>query len=101
MVWVGKSTIQYWGDGGVGVVGMGCGEGLGMDKGAVVRLISCNAPLKASRLLWENTLGGSLFHWAIVRGGGGGGDCIYNSCGRWIFVCICVGGWILFGCVRV
>ena len=24
--------------------------------------------LKASRLLWVNTLGGSLFHWAIVRG---------------------------------
>ena len=24
--------------------------------------------MKASRLLWENTLGGSLFHWAIVRG---------------------------------
>ena len=31
MGWVGKSTIQCWGDGGVGVVGMGCGgEGLGM-----------------------------------------------------------------------
>ena len=25
-------------------------------KGAVVRLMSCNAPLKASRLLWVNTL---------------------------------------------
>ena len=25
-------------------------------KGAVVRLMSCNAPLKASRLLWANTL---------------------------------------------
>ncbi|KAK2176930.1 hypothetical protein NP493_630g00066 [Ridgeia piscesae] len=37
-------------------------------KGAVVRLMSCNAPLKASRLLWVNTLEGSLFHWAIVRG---------------------------------
>ena len=35
-------------------------------KGADVRLMSCNAPLKASRLLWVNTLGGSLFHWAIV-----------------------------------
>ena len=31
----------------------------------------------------------------------GGKNCIYNSCERWIFVCICVGGWILFGCVRV
>ena len=58
---------------GVGVVGVGCGGGLGWwdilsISGAVVRLISCNAPLKASRLLWVNTLGGSLFHWAIVRG---------------------------------
>ena len=25
---------------------------------------------------------------------------IPGSCGRLIFVCICVGGWILFGCVR-
>ena len=37
-------------------------------KGAVIRLMSCNALLKASRLLWVNTLSGSLFHWAIVRG---------------------------------
>ncbi|KAK2178105.1 hypothetical protein NP493_562g03029 [Ridgeia piscesae] len=36
-------------------------------KGAIVRLMSCNAPLKVSRLLWA-TLGGSLFDWAIVRG---------------------------------
>ena len=45
-------------------------------KGAVVRLISCNAPLKASRLLWVNTLDGSLFHcsgkavFVVVVGGG-------------------------------
>ena len=37
-------------------------------RDAVVRLMSSNAPLKASRVLWVNTLGGSLFHWAIVRG---------------------------------
>ncbi|KAK2194169.1 hypothetical protein NP493_2g18052 [Ridgeia piscesae] len=36
-------------------------------KGAVVRLMSCNAPLKASRPLWVNTLEGSMFHWVIVR----------------------------------
>ncbi|KAK2143053.1 hypothetical protein NP493_4671g00001 [Ridgeia piscesae] len=35
-------------------------------KGAVVRLMSCNAPLKASTLLWVNKLDGSLFHWAIA-----------------------------------
>ncbi|KAK2183613.1 hypothetical protein NP493_305g03027 [Ridgeia piscesae] len=37
-------------------------------KSAIVRLMSCNAPLKVSRLLWANTLDGSLFHWTIVRG---------------------------------
>ena len=37
-------------------------------KGAVVRLMSFNAPLKASRLFWVNTLDCSLFHWAVVRG---------------------------------
>ncbi|KAK2157636.1 hypothetical protein NP493_1861g00043 [Ridgeia piscesae] len=36
--------------------------------GAVVRLMSSNSLLKASRLLWVNTLYGSLFHWASVRG---------------------------------
>ena len=51
--------------GGWGVVGMGCGGG---QKGAVDRLMSCNAPLRVSRLLWVNTLDGSMFHWAIVRG---------------------------------
>ena len=45
-----------------GVVGTGC------LKGAIVRLMSCNAPLKVSKLLWANTLEGSLFHWAIVCG---------------------------------
>ena len=37
-------------------------------KGVFVRLMSSNAPLKASRLLWVNTLDGSVFHWAIVQG---------------------------------
>ena len=37
-------------------------------KGAVVRLISCNASLKALRLLGINALNGSLVHCAIVRG---------------------------------
>ena len=74
----GEKYNSMLGDGGVGVVGMGCGGGLGWWdllsinyrclKGAVVRLISCNAPLNASRLLWVNTLAGSMFHWAIVRG---------------------------------
>ena len=51
------------------MVGTGCGGGQGWwcvlsiggaCKGAVVRLMSCNAPgLKASRLLWANTLEGS------------------------------------------
>ena len=36
-------------------------------KGAVVRLISCSAPLKASRLLGINTFDESV-HWAIVGG---------------------------------
>ena len=98
--WVG--WVQFKGG---GVVGMGCGGGRGGGvywlywrclKGAIVRLMSCNAPLKVSRLLWANTLEGSLFHWAIVCGK----KTICSSCGRLIFVCICVGGWILFGCVR-
>ena len=105
LVWGGWGKVQV-NDGG----GWGCGrDGVWMGtgvvvcvtyrrclKGAVVRLMSCNAPLKASRLLWANTLDGSLFHWAIVRGK----KCICSSCGKLIFVCICVGGWILFGCVR-
>ena len=66
-------------------------------KGAVVRLISCSAPLKASRLLWINTLDESLFTGLLL----GERSCICSSCGRWIFVCICVGGWILFGCVNL
>ena len=37
-------------------------------KGAVVRSISRNAPVKASRLLGINALDGSLFHCAIVQG---------------------------------
>ena len=37
-------------------------------KGAIVRLMFCNAPLKVSRLLWANILERSLLHWAIVRG---------------------------------
>ena len=53
-------------------------------KAAVVRLISCTAPLKASRLLWVNTLDGSLFHWAIIRGGGGGA----------VFVIVVGGGYL-------
>ena len=59
-------------------------------KGAVVRLISCNVPLNASRLFGINALDGSLFHCAIVQG-----KKLYicSSCWRWIFVCICVGGW--------
>ena len=37
-------------------------------KGAVVRSISCNAPLKASRLLGINALDESLIHCGIVWG---------------------------------
>ena len=51
-VWRGTVCIAYW----------------RCLKGAVVRLMSYNAPLKAWRLLWANTLDGSLFHWAVVRG---------------------------------
>ena len=67
-----KCSNQGWGCG-----RDGCVEGDGVvvyigywrcPKGAIVRLMSCNAPLKVSRLLWTNTLEGSLFHWAIVCG---------------------------------
>ena len=36
-------------------------------KGAVIRLISCNAPLKASRLLWVYIFDGSLFQFYLTR----------------------------------
>jgi len=60
------------------VVGTGCGgdrsggvhclcHGRCMN-GAVVRSISCNAPLKALRLLGMNALNGSLFHCPTVQG---------------------------------
>ena len=72
--WGGWGKVQIKGG---GVVGMGCGGGRG---GGVYWLLEvpegCNcqvnvlqyAPLKVSRLLWANTLEGSLFHWAIVCG---------------------------------
>ena len=63
---------------------------------AVVRLMSCNAPLGASRLKWVNAIDGSMFHWAFVRIK----NHICSSCWRWTFVSISVGGWILFGSVR-
>ncbi|KAK2188509.1 hypothetical protein NP493_130g03004 [Ridgeia piscesae] len=70
--WGGWGKIQV-NDGG----GWGCGrDGVWRGTGwwsywrclkvAIVRLMSCNAPLKMSRLLWANTLEGSMFHWAIV-----------------------------------
>ena len=37
-------------------------------EGAVFRSISCNAPLKVSRLLGINVFRGSLFHCAVVWG---------------------------------
>ena len=65
--WGGWGKVQV-NDGG----GWGCGrDGDGVVvyivywrclKGAIVRLMSCNAPLKVSRLLWATTLEGSLFH---------------------------------------
>ena len=102
-----KSTM---GDG-VGVVGMGCGGGGGWVGGIYCLLevpqgcscqviISCNALLKASGLVWVNTLGGSLFHWAIVRGkklfiivvGGG-----YVSVFVWVVgSCLAVSGYMRF-----
>ena len=54
---------------GGGVVGMGVEGDRGggvyylLEVPEVVMLMSCNAPLKASRLSWVNTLDGSLFHW--------------------------------------
>ena len=65
-------------------------------KGAIVRLMSCNAPLKVSRLV------GKYIRLKSVPLGYCSWEksCICGSCGRLIFVCICVGGWILFGCVR-
>ena len=61
-------------------------------KGVVVRLMSCNAHLKASRLLWVKTLGRSMFHfWGkkavfiiVVRGG---------------YLCVFV--WVVGSCLAV
>ncbi|KAK2191065.1 hypothetical protein NP493_60g03024 [Ridgeia piscesae] len=74
--WGGWGKVQISDGGGWGCGGDGVWRGTGVVcvvywrclKGAIVRLMSCNAPLKASRLLWVNTLDGSLFPWAIVRG---------------------------------
>ena len=66
----GEKYKSMTGEGG-GVVGIWCGGGrggCGRLKGAVVRLMSCNAPLKVSRLLSANTLEGNMFQWAIVPG---------------------------------
>ena len=93
----GEKYKSMMGEGG-GVVGMRCGEGQGwwcvlLIGAAVVRLMSCNAPLNASRLLC-----GKYIRWKSVPLGNR--SCICSSCGKLIFVCICVGDWILFGCVR-
>ncbi|KAK2144632.1 hypothetical protein NP493_4159g00001 [Ridgeia piscesae] len=93
--WGGWGKVQIKGG---GVVGMGCGGGRGGGvycllevpeggRGAIVRLMSCNAPLKVSRLLWANTLEESLLHWAIVREK----SCICSSCGRLDLVWLCPG----------
>ena len=65
-------------------------------KDTCVRLMSCNAPLKASRLLWVNTLDGSIFYWVlfgkeavfvVVVGGG------YLSVFLWVVgSCLAVSG---------
>ncbi|KAK2186755.1 hypothetical protein NP493_190g05005 [Ridgeia piscesae] len=63
--WGGWGKVQVNDGGGCGCGRDGVWRGTGVVvciaywrclKGAVVRLISCNAPLKASRLLWANTL---------------------------------------------
>ena len=72
----GKKKRSVLGEGGVCGRGGVC-RGIGVVvcvvywrrlKGAVVRLISYNAPLKASMLLGIHALDGNLFHSAIVRG---------------------------------
>ena len=60
--WVGWGKVQV-SDGGRDGVWRGTGVVLYVVywrslKGAVVRLMSCNAPFKASRLLWVNALDG-------------------------------------------
>ncbi|KAK2193629.1 hypothetical protein NP493_11g13003 [Ridgeia piscesae] len=70
--WGGWGKVQVNDGEGGGVVGMGCGGGRG---GGVYCLLKepegCNCQvnvLQCTLLLWANTLEGSLFHWAIVRG---------------------------------
>ena len=65
--------------------GWGCGrDGVGRGSGVVV----CIAYWRCLKDACSTVL---LF---VER------SCICSCCGMLIFVCICVGGWILFGCVR-
>ncbi|KAK2182353.1 hypothetical protein NP493_357g00001 [Ridgeia piscesae] len=91
--WGGWGKVQIKGG---GVVGMGCGGGRG---GGVYWLLEvpegCNCQVNVLQCtlkgVKEVCSTGLLF---VEK------NCICSSCGRLIFVCICVGGWILFGCVR-
>ena len=48
------------------------------------------------------TLVGKHIRWkSVPLGYCSGKEAVFIIVGRWIFVCICVDGWILFGCVRV
>ena len=87
----GEKYNSMLGDG-VGVVGMGCGGGWG---GGIYCLLGCSCQVNILQCTLDGveTVVGKYIR--LEK------SCIYNSHGRWIFVCICVGGWILFGCVRV
>ena len=63
---------------------------------------SCQVNILQCTLEGVGTGVGKYTRWkSVPLGYCSGKEAIYNSCGRWIFVCICVGGWILFGCVWV
>ena len=100
--WGGWGKVQIKGG---GVVGMGCGGGRG---GGVYWLLevpegcNCQVNVLQCTLKGVETVVDKYTRRKSVPLGYclWGKNCICSSCGRLIFVCICVGGWILFGYVR-
>ena len=63
---------------------------------------SCQVNILQCTLEGDETVVGKYIRWnSVPLGYCSEISCIYNSCGWSIFVCVCLGGWILFGCVRV
>ena len=101
-----KSVI---GEGG-GVIGTayGCGGGQGwwcvlyIAKTNMEVPEGCNCQVNVLQCTLEGVeiVVGKYISWKSVPLGYCSGKEAVCRCGRWIFVCICVGGWILFGCVR-